>query len=240
MTDTRQLTSVIVGLLGFAATQEQVLLAASPAQEHGSPQSWAALPLVAHNTEFKRQQVQRLQAVSDGSVPPEFGEVDHASAPLYQQYASLPASSVASQSREVSGQLTDGVLALSAADLLDPARHPWLRGRQLWLQIIVRGFWHPAGHLGEYYLGHGQPERAVGLASQAVAAADYLGAPAPARGMASYNLACARARAGQLEQATAALHDAIALNPDVRANASRDPDLAALRDSGRLDTVLAH
>jgi hypothetical protein len=240
MTDTRQLTSVIIGLLGFAETQEQVLLAASPAREHGSPQSWAAAALVAHNTEFKRQQVQRLQAISDGSVPPEFGEVDHASAQLYQQCADRPASAVASQSREVSGQLADGVLALSADDLLDPARHPWLRGRQLWLQIIVRGFWHPTGHLGGYYLGHGQPERAVGLAAQAVAAAEYLGAPVPARGMASYNLACACARAGQLEQATAALHDAIALNPDVRANAGRDPDLAALRDSGRLDAVLAH
>lgn len=53
--------------------------------------------------------------------------------------------------------------------------------------------------------------------------------------MASYNLACAHARAGHQEQASAALGDAIRLNPDVRANASRDPDLAVLRDAGLVE-----
>jgi hypothetical protein len=240
MTDVRQLRAMLVGLLGFAATHEQVLLAGCPEQESGSPQRWAAVPLVAHNTEFKQQQVQRLQAIRDGRQPPEFGEVDHASAGLYQRLAGLTAGQVARHSRDVSEQLEDGLLALGADDLLDPARHPWLRGRQLWLQIIVRGFWHPTGHLGEYYLGHEQADRAVALAAQAVATAGYLDAPAPARGMASYNLACASARAGRLDQAAAALGNAIGLNPDVKANASRDPDLAALRDSGQLDAVLAH
>jgi hypothetical protein len=65
------------------------------------------------------------------------------------------------------------------------------------------------------------------MADHAVASASYLGAPDRARGMASCNLACAPARAGQPEQATAALSDAIVLNPDLRANASRDPDLAS-------------
>jgi hypothetical protein len=50
--------------------------------------------------------------------------------------------------------------------------------------------------------------------------------------MASYNLACAAARAGRTDQATAALREAIALNPAVRANAIRDPDLATLRAMG--------
>ena len=52
--------------------------------------------------------------------------------------------------------------------------------------------------------------------------------------MASYNLACARAGAGLLDEAAAAVAEAIALNPDVAANAARDPDLASLRDSGRM------
>jgi len=38
-------------------------------------------------------------------------------------------------------KLIDGMWALPDEDLLDPARHPWLNGRLLWLQIIVRGFW---------------------------------------------------------------------------------------------------
>lgn len=47
--------------------------------------------------------------------------------------------------------------------------------------------------------------------------------------MASYNLACAQAQAGLPDQAAAALLEAIQLNPDLRANASSDPDLAVLR-----------
>ena len=116
---------------------------------------------------------------------------------------------------------------------------PWLRGRQLWLQVIVRGFWHPAGHLGEYYLSHGQADRAVALAEDAVALTASVRAPDQARGMASYNLACARAGAGLLDEAAAAVAEAIALNPDVAANAARDPDLASVRDSGKMTALLS-
>jgi hypothetical protein len=56
--------------------------------------------------------------------------------------------------------------------------------------------------------------------------------------MASYNLACAQARADMPDQAAAALREAVQLNPDVRANARRDPDLAVLRDRGLLKDSL--
>lgn len=232
MSATRELRAAIIGLLALAATEERMLLAAAPADETGSPQCWAALPVIAHNTEFKDQQVQRLRAIRLGAAPPDFAEVDHGSVDVYRSYAAGPADEVALRSSLVSSQLFDALAAVGDDDLLDPSRHPWLRGRQLWLQCVVRGFWHPMGHLGEYYLGHGQQDRAVALAAHAAATASYLGSPDQARGMASYNLACAHGRAGHLEQASAALHDAIRLNPDVRANASRDPDLAALRDAG--------
>ena len=95
-----------------------------------------------------------------------------------------------------------------------------------------------AGHLGEYYLSHQQPDRAVALAENAVAVAALPRRASACQGMASYNLACARARSGLLDEAAAAVAEAVALNPDVRANASRDPDLAAVRDTGRLAAVL--
>jgi hypothetical protein len=235
----QDLKSAIIGLLAFAAAEEQMLLAAAPAGEPGSPRCWAAVPLVAHITEFKRQQVQRLQAIRLGQIPPEFGEVDHSSGELYHDYAARPAAAVAADAGQVASELIAGLNSAGPDDLRDPSRHPWLRGRQLWLQIIVRGFWHPAGHLGGYYLGHAQPDRAVALAAHGVATASYLGVPDPARGMASYNLACALAQVGRPDQAVAALREAVTLNPDVRANARRDPDLAVLRDSGRLDVPLA-
>jgi tetratricopeptide (TPR) repeat protein len=238
MTSAAKLREVLTGLAGFAAVQEQLLLAGAQQAEPGDASCWAALPTVAHNAEFARQQVQRLRSIRCGQAPPEFGEADHRSAALYAELTAQPADSVARDSWRVSGELLEEIRSAASDDLLDASRHPWLRGRQLWLQVIVRGFWHPTGHLGEYYLSHGQAERAVALAEEAAALAASLGAPDQARGMASYNLACARTGAGLLDEAAAAVTEAIALNPDVAANAARDPDLASLRDSGRMTALL--
>jgi hypothetical protein len=238
VTGDEDLRAAVTGLIGLAAAAEQELLAEPRPAKEGSAEHWAAAPVVAHNTEFRRQQVQRLRAIRCGQAPPEFAEVDHASAALYAELSAQPADAVARDSWRVAGELAEEMRLVSREDLLDPARNPWLRGRQLWLQVVVRGFWHPMGHLGEYYLGHGQPLRAVTLAEHAVATAEYVGAPAPARGMASYNLACARAGAGQPDEAAAALADAIALNPDVRANALRDKDLAAIRETNQVAALL--
>jgi len=235
----RQLRAAVTGLVGFAAAEEQALLAARDSSEPGTAAHWAAAPLVTHNTEFKQHQVERLRAISSGAVPPDFGEIDHAAPDVYRGYASQEAALVADDSWQTAGALIAGLRGVTDDDLLDPARNPWLRGRQLWLQVIVRGFWHPTGHLGDYYLAHQQPDLAVDLATRAVASAAALDAPDPARGMASYNLACAQARAGQLDASADAIAEAIARNPDVRANAARDPDLAELRDTGRLAALLA-
>jgi hypothetical protein len=237
MTSAQQLKSAIIGLLGFAATEEQVLLAGSPAEETGSPQHWAALPVVAHNTEFKAQQVQRLLAIRLSRVPEDFTEVDHASSQVYLGYAAQPPDRVAAESNRVTADLIEGLKAVSADDLFDPSRNPWLKGRPLWLQVIVRGFWHPTGHLGDYYLAHGEPDRAVAMATHALATARYLAVPDEACGMASYNLACAQAKAGYLQDAAAAVRETIGVNPALRAKVATEPDLAALRDGGYLESA---
>jgi tetratricopeptide (TPR) repeat protein len=231
------LRAAVTGLIAEAGAAEQVLLAETGLTAPvlpGSPGNWAAAEVIAHNTEFRRQQVQRLRAVRCGRVPPVFSEIDHRSAALHAELAAQPADAVGRDSWRVTGELAEEMRLISHEDLVEPERNAWLRGRQLWLQVVVRGFWHPAGHLGEYYLRHGQPNRAVALAERGVATADYLSSPAAARGMAAYNLACAYAGAGRLDEAAVAIAEAIALNPDVRENALRDSDLAALRARGTL------
>jgi len=234
------LRAAVTGLIGLAAAAEQVLLAEAGLTAHvepGSPQCWAAVPVIEHNTEFRAQQVQRLRAVRCGQHPPAFPEVDHRSTELYAELGAQPADAVARDSWRVAGELAEEMRLVSLDDLVEPERNAWLRGRQLWLQVVVRGFWHPTGHIGDYYLQHGQPDRAVALAEHARAAADYLRAPAQAQGMAAYNLACAQAGAGCLDAAEVALAAAIALNPDVRENALRDNDLAAIRARGTLSAL---
>ena len=248
---TLSLRRAVTGLLSFAAAEEQALLAAAgfaePGEDPGSsgarggrggPDRWGAVPLVAHNNQFKDQQAERLGAVLAGQVPPAFGEIDHASAEVYDGYRTQPFAQVLRECRLVTAELIDRTWALPDEDLLDPDRHAWLRGRMLWLQIVVRGFWHPTGHVGDYYLGHGEAARAVELHAHAVATARYLGAPSAAVGMALYSLACAQARVGRPDEAASSLTAAIAANPDLRANASRDPDLEALRSEGLIDSLL--
>lgn len=242
--DAVDLRRSVAGLLSFAATSEEGLLAAVRFRGVGSsvaggadgPGNWGAVPVVAHNNHFKDQQAERLRAVLAGREPPSFGEIDHSSA--YSEYRTQGLDQVLLRCRQVTAELVDGTWAVSDSDLLDPGRHSWLRGRMLWLQIVVRGFWHPLGHVGDYYLGHGEPLRAVEMHAHAVATARYLGAPAPAVGMALYSLACAQARVGRLEEAASSLASAIAANGDLRANASRDADLAALRSAGLVDGLL--
>jgi hypothetical protein len=237
MSGTSALRAAITGLIGFAATEEEILLASAPDGGPGSPQCWSAAPLVAHNTEFRQQQVVRLHAVARGETPPAFAEIDHRSPETYGRYGAAAATEVIRLARQSVSDLIDGLGAVPDADLTDASRHPWLRGRQLWLQVVVRGFWHPTGHLGDYHISHGQPARAVALHQHALATARYLEVPDMALGMAAYSLACAQAQAGATGDALHTLTEAITLNQDLRANAQEDPDLARLRDSGRLDPL---
>jgi hypothetical protein len=239
--DTAALRAALAGLLSFAAAEELTLLAERTLRadsDQGGPDNWAAVPLVAHNNQFKGQQTERLVALAAGQVPATYGEVDHSSASVYRGYRAQAPADVKAECRRVSDDLIDRTWALADEDLLDPARHPWLNGRMLWLQIIVRGFWHATGHLGDYYLAHGQPERAIAVQAHGLATARYLHAPAPAAGMAGYSLACVQARTGRLDEAARTLADAVGANPDLRANAGRDPDLASLRDAGLLGALL--
>jgi hypothetical protein len=236
---TASLRGAVAGLISLAAAAEQRLAVMTDLAETGDPRCWAALPVIAHNTSFRRQQVTRLRAVRAGRMPPGFADVDHESAALYAELSAQPLDGVAAESWTSAGDLLTELLSARDEDLLDPSRSPWLRGRQLWLQIIVRGFWHPAGHLGGYYAAHGRHDEAVALAAHAVATAEYLSSPDQALGMARYNLACAQAGAGLLDEAAIAVTAAVALNPDLRANAARDSDLAAVRDSGRLEVASA-
>jgi hypothetical protein len=238
MTSGTALRTAVTGLIMQAAAEEEMLLSSAPREEQGGPDRWAAIPVIAHNSEFRQQQVIRLDAVGAGTAPPGFPEIDHQSTQVYQSYAAQTAAEVTRQSRQSVTQLIDGLNAVSDDDLSDSSRHPWLRGRQLWLQVVVRGFWHPTGHIGEYYITRHQPARAVDLHAHALATARYLGVPGMALGMAAYSLSCAQAQAGASGQALQTLAEAMSLNPDLRANAARDPDLAPLRAIGQLDVLL--
>ena len=56
--------------------------------------------------------------------------------------------------------------------------------------------------------------------------------------MASYNLACAQARAGRLDDAAATAWETVALSPGLRPKVETEPDLAALREAALLESAV--
>jgi hypothetical protein len=239
MTDGRVLKTAIVGLLRCAAMEDELLLIATSDHDGaGSARSWTPLATIAHNTQFKREEVTRLEAVLDREAPPDFAVIDHADERTYRGFAALSPALVAEESRRTTDDLVQRLLLLPYSDLIDPSAHSWLRGRPLWLQVIVRGFWHPLGHVGDWYLANAMPDRAVALRQQAVASAEYLHVPDEAQGMAWYSLACTSAAVGTTEDAVAALERATALNHDLRSRVATEPELDALREDRRVAALI--
>jgi hypothetical protein len=239
VTDTRTLRAAMVGLIRLAATEDELLLlSTSPHDDVGDAQRWAPVPTVAHNTHFKREQVTRLEAVLHRETPPEFAAIDHTSEATYRAFAALSPTLVASASRKTTDDLVDSLVRVRDDDLIDPSRHEWLRGRPLWLQVIVRGFWHPLGHVGDWYVANGMTERGVALRRDAVAFAEYLHAPAESQGMAWFSLACTCAALGTTEEAVVALERAARLNHDLRARVASEPELAEVRRDRRVVALI--
>jgi len=239
MSETQALRAAIVGLLRCAAMEDELLIVSTAGHDSaGSAEHWAPVPIIAHNTEFKRQQVIRLEAVLHHQVPPKFTEIDHKCERTYRTYAEMSPAVVAEDSRRTTNDLVDALLLVPDADLTDPTRHEWLRGRPLWLQTIVRGFWHPLGHDGDWYAANAMAERGIALRRHAVATAEYLHAPDLSRGMAWFSLACTYALAGTTDEAVEALEHAAVLNEDLRARIATEPDLIALRQDRRVAALI--
>ena len=108
MTGTAELRTTLAGLLSFAAAEEQALLAATafrPDHDRGSPDRWAAVPVVAHNNQFKGQQAERLGCVLGRRVPPAYDEIDHVSAEVYQGYLAQPPDAVLAEAIDANPDL---------------------------------------------------------------------------------------------------------------------------------------
>jgi hypothetical protein len=239
MTETQTLKTAIVGLIRRAAMEDELLLiSTSGSDDGGDAKRWAPAPIVAHNAQFKREQVTRLEAVLHGETPPEFAAVDHTSEVTYRAFAALSPALVAETSSRTTDDLVTSLLRVPEDDLIDPSRHDWLRGRPLWLQVIVRGFWHPLGHVGDWYVANGMTERGVALRRDAVAFTEYLHAPAESQGMAWFSLACTHATVGTTEEAVVALERAATLNHDLRARVATEPELEAIREDRRVVALI--
>jgi hypothetical protein len=220
----------LAALLGYVQACEQRLLADLPPAERsapGSAQRWSAHALLAHNTDFRREQVVRLRAAAAGVEPPAFPQVDHTDPEAYRLCSERPWPVVRAEAATVVADMVVALDALDDALLVDPSRLPWLGGRQLWAQVLVRGAWHPLGHVADHLVAGGRSAEAVAVLEGVVRAARALAIPDTPGGvsLAVYTLAAVHAVAAALEL----LRSAVAGDPSLAGRAAGEPDFASLR-----------
>ena len=231
--DSPSLRSSVIALLAYARDQEESFLRDLTAAERdlvGGPDHPAAKVLLAHITEFKRQQVQKVAAAASGESPPRLEAVEPSDPVEYARLALRYWQQVEIEAARVFSALAAEVERLSDEELRDPHRFPWLNGRPLCRQVLGRGLWHPLTHLSDYDLARGEKARPARRHEMLAALVDRLAfVPVSGDGMSCYNLACAFAEAGEHDKALALVEAAIRTDPKYADYARDDPDLAPLR-----------
>jgi len=226
-------TTRLSALLGCVHACERALLAGLPDPEldAGDPLHWSPRAVLAHNSDFRREQVTRLRAAAGGFEPPTFGQVDHRDPDVYRACHERPWPAILAAVDQDLADMIAALDAVAAADLADSTRLPWMHGRPLWAQVLVRGVWHPLGHLATCLVEAGRPDQAAAAVEAIIGAARALAIPAAPGGVAFgvYTLAAVRALAGERAEALRLLRAALADDPALAANAARDPDFDGLR-----------
>jgi DinB superfamily len=237
------LKSTVIGLLHHGRDDEKELLqelSSAERDREGSPGDPSAKVLLAHITEFKQQQVQKVAAAASRTLPPRLKALEPSDSAVYARLDAQSWQEVEADSERVGADLIREVERLSDDVLRDPHRFPWLNGRPLCRQVLGRGLWHPLTHLRGYYLQRGQETRWASLQqklSAAVVRWEFV--PERGDGMSSYNVGCAFAAVGESEKALALLQEAVRNDAKYADYARDDSDLATLRNEPGFETVLA-
>ena len=244
MVDHEALCAGVGSLLDRMRSEERLFaerLSTTERDEQGAPTRWSAKATLAHITDFKAEQITRLEAVRAGVEPPELLLRDHADPELYAEYVARDWNRVGVDAERTATDLREHVQKLDAEVFCTPGAFPWLRGRALWAQVLVRGVWHPSAHLHQYLAERGRFERVVELQESLLEGATSARIPdvPGGRPFALYNLACARSLSGELEPALTGLEEAVRLDPTLAASAQEDDDLASLRSDARFDALVA-
>lgn len=232
----------LLALMAHGQAAQQAFLAQlseAPRAARGAPDAWAAKDHLAHNTAWKADAARVITAAVRGETPapsPEDAEFNPQvfAAQQHQSWDTILADMAATDAA-----LRAAVEACSEADLTDPARFPWRKGRPLWFEASVASYEHPVEHYGQFYLETGDEARARAVRAEAVETARrFIGETKPC-GYMIYNLGSFYAQIGDPDQALAALREVLARLPQVRAWMREDPDLAALHADPAFQALVA-
>jgi tetratricopeptide (TPR) repeat protein len=191
------------------------------------PGTWTIKDTVAHLASWREVAAGELDSVRTGAPAPEVADEDDVqNAKFYDQTHGEPARSILESAARSWVALAEAVKACSE-EQLQAARphHPQLK---VWQVVPENAIDHVADHLGYLYSEQGD---AAADENAAIWRYDVETAAFPEdrrRGVEEYMLGRFYASKGRRDEAVARLERALALRPELREFASKDPELAGL------------
>jgi hypothetical protein len=226
---------VLLNLLAEWVNREQEFVKNLTAAERtaaGAADNWSAKDLIAHCAFWKKQLVDEIPAVLQGSTPIEYA-FDHENEQIFQEYRHSSWDKVEALAHEASHLLIAQVHKMSEADL----NLPWLEDRPIWRTVISNGYSHPIVHFSEHYQHKGDMAKAAELTA-------LLGQPLAElddgpgwQGTVKYNAACTLSLLGDKEGAINELREALAMVPSLVEWSKQDHDLDPLRDEAAFQAL---
>lgn len=235
-----QVKANIDAMLRRVHQEEMALLVGLSESERaasGTVEEMSAKDLLAHVTAAKQRQTHRLAAINRGETP---ASDDHDEAAIFAHYQHSSWQEIEKEAEHSFVLFAAQVDTITEADLIDPQRYSWMKGRPLSAQILVYGVWHPVGHLVEFYRRRGEEDRARGIYSSLleILGQDRMLPAMSGDGLNLYNLACAYAVTGQGDKALNLLPQALRLDTELVEAARQDHDLDTLRADPAFQALL--
>jgi tetratricopeptide (TPR) repeat protein len=195
----------------------------------GQPDRWASKDIISHMTFWQECQAHRMEAAISGKTPDSFDDFNQLNEENFDAHRNDDWHQVRDRLDKAFDRMIAATQKLSDPDLTDGTRFPWTDGRPLIRSVIGNGYSHPVQHYCEYYISHGQRERAI-QAQEAMAEKIAILGDEGLRGDTIYNLACFYALSGQPKKALELLPEALRLSPALVEWSKQDTDLVSLRE----------
>jgi tetratricopeptide (TPR) repeat protein len=198
-----------------------------------APKGWPAALLMFHLGMWRERMRKSLADLNDGrelTPPPENqNEVND------EELAAgigTPLADAAARSEHLLGEIMD------LYDWLGDRPLQWYRSKTTTEAVLGNSFNHPRLHIYGYLRENGELDHANRLLEEAVTLLRGVDAPPLQLGASIYNLACARASQGMLDQSLALIEEALPLRPDLRESAPKDSQLEALHADPRFQALI--
>jgi hypothetical protein len=194
----------------------------------GNLKQWSARDMVTHLNFWERHFINQLNKQAKGEKIPSSGDyLDQVNDGVLYEHMDQTLEDALSEYQIIHTELHKIYDDFSAEDLSEPKKFTWLEGRPMSDRILGNSVWHPQSHIADFYIKHGQLEKAMQMQEALTEKLNDFPTWAPT---AAYNLACFYALNGMPDKAIFRLKEAFKKRPDLVEWSKQDSDLNSLRE----------